>query len=181
MLWRLWVCGQRACVVQSQRHIHSRGSERAGDAAAQDRHCRPVAQSRPNPNSSSARSPAGAPTPPTALRIRPIDHHTSNQSAPSMRGFSPPLTSVVPARSDAVTTRKNVRESDQGRSSRDDIAQRLRRESGTFRSPNPDSVVPGRALSSPPARPESRIPGLAQARLSIGGGKPVWSIDRQPN
>jgi len=40
----LWVCGQRASVVQAQRHIHSLLAEPAGDAATPDRHWRPVCQ-----------------------------------------------------------------------------------------------------------------------------------------
>ena len=43
-LLRLWVCGQRASVVQAQRHIHSLGAERITHAVAPHRHRRPVRQ-----------------------------------------------------------------------------------------------------------------------------------------
>src|SRR5262249_55645241 len=44
LLWQLWACGQRASVVQAQRHVHSRRAEGAGDALAPHRQGRPIAE-----------------------------------------------------------------------------------------------------------------------------------------
>jgi len=44
LLWWLWGCGQRASVVQAQRHIHSPSAERSGDGVAPHRHRRSVCQ-----------------------------------------------------------------------------------------------------------------------------------------
>src|SRR5262249_19788400 len=40
LLLRLWACGQRASVVQAQRHVHSRVEESSADALAPCRHRR---------------------------------------------------------------------------------------------------------------------------------------------
>lgn len=41
---RLWACGQRASVVQAQRHVHSRVGASVADAVAPDGHRRAMAE-----------------------------------------------------------------------------------------------------------------------------------------
>jgi hypothetical protein len=42
LLLRLWTCGQRNCVVQAKRHVHSLLAKRTGYAFAPHRHRRAV-------------------------------------------------------------------------------------------------------------------------------------------
>jgi hypothetical protein len=69
LFWRLWVCGQRASVVQAQRHIHSRVAERTGDRVAPYRHRRTAVQRLVGPDA----VVEGDPLADAGLGLSPVD------------------------------------------------------------------------------------------------------------